>query len=243
MFTVIGSSLYFKTITAFPKFAFNLKIRVGLGKLVGSTFEEYQYFYDFISVKVNRSLIPSGERAAYDDSFSTYFWKHGQAGIFDISTPILPTKWYNKQEKFEYEFIVVDNPNFHKIYDNLMILSNNAEPDSFEFEVIGDVYDVIRNSTSDTLSTDTSQSTTLSTDVIKSYQKAKNIKTLGRMRGNMHYKEDVWDVEIKPFKFKQGSTIKEARIRDKYCRIKVRYSGEKLAIITALQTLYTQSYA
>ena len=36
---------------------------------------------------------------------------------------------------------------------------------------------------------------------------------------------------------------KETRIRDKYCKIKVRYSGEDLAIITALKTIYTASYA
>ena len=36
---------------------------------------------------------------------------------------------------------------------------------------------------------------------------------------------------------------KEARIRDKYCKIKVRYKGDKLAIITALNTLYSDSYA
>ena len=36
---------------------------------------------------------------------------------------------------------------------------------------------------------------------------------------------------------------KETRIRDKYCKIKVRYSGKDLAIITALKTIYTVSYA
>ena len=32
---------------------------------------------------------------------------------------------------------------------------------------------------------------------------------------------------------------KEARLRDKYIKIRVRYTGEELAIITALKTLYT----
>jgi hypothetical protein len=36
---------------------------------------------------------------------------------------------------------------------------------------------------------------------------------------------------------------KEARLRDKYIKIRVRYTGEELAIITALKTLYTISYA
>jgi hypothetical protein len=36
---------------------------------------------------------------------------------------------------------------------------------------------------------------------------------------------------------------KEAKIRDKYCKIRIRYSGEKLAIISAIITTFTISYA
>jgi len=243
-FKIQNSELHFKGgLSSFPKYAFNLKIRVGLGNLDGLIFTELQSFYDFVSVKVDRTKIAVENRIAYDEEFSTYFWKHGQAGIFDISTPILPSKWYDKQEVFEYEFIVVDNPNFQKIYDNLVILSNNAEPNSFEFEVVGDGYDISKSSLLNSTNIDNSQITLLTSNNITTYQKAKDIKQFGRMRGNMHYKEDMWDIEIKPHRFTSDGKTKEARIRDKYCKIRVRYSGEKLAIITALQTIYTQSYA
>jgi hypothetical protein len=36
--------------------------------------------------------------------------------------------------------------------------------------------------------------------------------------------------------------MRSARIRDKYAKIRVKYSGEKLAIIVALQTMFTLSY-
>jgi hypothetical protein len=36
---------------------------------------------------------------------------------------------------------------------------------------------------------------------------------------------------------------KEAKMRDKYCKIKVRYSGEELAIISAILTTFNISYA
>ena len=36
---------------------------------------------------------------------------------------------------------------------------------------------------------------------------------------------------------------KEAKIRDKYCKIRIRYSGTKLAIISAVLTTFTISYA
>jgi len=72
----------------------------------------------------------------------------------------------------------------------------------------------------------------------------------------MHYLEDTWKVEIRPSRFNHMSFIKdpanittgmsfkrkETRIRDKYCRIRVTYSGTKLAVITALNTLYSDSY-
>jgi hypothetical protein len=67
--------------------------------------------------------------------------------------------------------------------------------------------------------------------------------TNGRRLGNMQYKEDFWDVEVKPVLTEYGNIIKQARIRDKYCRIRVNYSGTQLAIITSLITMYTQSYA
>jgi hypothetical protein len=36
---------------------------------------------------------------------------------------------------------------------------------------------------------------------------------------------------------------KEAKIRDKYCRIRIRYDGTKLAVISAIITTFTISYA
>ena len=76
---------------------------------------------------------------------TTDFWKHGQAGIIDIADKINPTYWYGKQHPFEFEFVVVDNPSTHKIFDNLQIISNNAEPESFHYEIVGDVYDFAKD--------------------------------------------------------------------------------------------------
>lgn len=69
------------------------------------------------------------------------FWKHGQAGIIDIKDEIQPCMWYGKQHPFEFEFVVRDTPNMHKVFDNLEIISNKAEPESFHFDVVGEVYD------------------------------------------------------------------------------------------------------
>ena len=76
---------------------------------------------------------------------TTDFWKHGQAGIIDIADKIYPTYWYGKRHPFEFEFVVADNPSAHKIFDNLQIISNNAEPESFHYEIVGDCYNFAKD--------------------------------------------------------------------------------------------------
>jgi hypothetical protein len=69
----------------------------------------------------------------------------------------------------------------------------------------------------------------------------------------MEYLEDLWDIEIRPTNFKyayldkfgqlQFKSLKQEKIRDKYIKVRVNYSGEDLTIIQGLKTLYTISYA
>ena len=313
---------------------------------------------------------------------TTDFWKHGQAGIIDITDKIYPTYWYGKRHPFEFEFIVADNPHLHKIFDNLEIISNNAEPESFHYEIIGDCYEFAKDKKnmyirqeatkelyqyngsdilfdSDYVKLDsvhrkryiiqngskieldgydkstlfplyycrkddfnniedyyhlkdgTSQSKDFSAlsgaeivkyDTLQEYRIWNHAKavdmlddTKGRLRGNMQYKEDKWYVQINPINLVQkneeewrdlngektdkipvelnqnplpsdvlggkfdvpssfekrgyvqwnweDSQNKEVKLKDKWVKIRIRYSGDKLAIITAIKTLYSASYA
>lgn len=323
-------------------------------------------------------------------NLTTDFWKHGQSGIIDIKDKIKPCYWYGKQHPFEYEFVVVDNPATHKIFENLQIVSNKAVPDSFHYEVVGESYefhedkknmyirqeatkdfyqyngsdilynrnfldlrgkqrDILRNwkptgqkvkstmfplyyarvDTFNEIEDYYKGKTAPNKDYVNlsgseivynekldefrvwTHAKAADIKDprIGRLRGNMNYQGDVWNIQINPIIFVQRNepawntakltkeTIdkvpisvgnspipndlkgfditsetpvedympqdlidlgygpedidtsdwwsgrKEARLRDKYIKIRVRYTGEELTIITALKTLYTISYA
>lgn len=299
----------------------------------------------------------------YIDELSTDFWKHGQAGIIDNQGEILPTNWYGKQHPFEFEVIVVDSPDTHKIFDNLQIIGNSAEPESFHYEIIGDSYEFakdkknmyIRQEATKELyqnngstisydqeyskliaiprplenvpntyekstifplyyyrrdnvneindyyyrqSTDTSRdfSQLAGAEIVKyktldeyriwNHAEAVNIKEKGRMRGNMWYKEDKWYVQINPLIIRQynesandwiikdgkplipielsiipddiqnvqlpidgrrvckweGYKESECKLKDKFIKIRVRYSGKNLALIYALKTLYSISY-
>jgi hypothetical protein len=107
------------------------------------------YYKQFANSDKNVSLIDAG----YFESsvalttthnlslLSTDFWKHGQGGIIDISDKIYPTYWYGKQHPFEFECMVVDDPSVHKIFTNLELVANKTKPESFHYEVVGDVYD------------------------------------------------------------------------------------------------------
>ena len=80
-----------------------------------------------------------------------------------------------------------------------------------------------------------------------------DIRKHGRIRGNMQYLEDLWNVEIRPvqitwcYKTKNGilekTKITETRHRDKYIKVKIRYSGEDLTVIQAILTTFNESYA
>ena len=234
----------------------------------------------------------------------THLWKHGQAGIYDLQGEIKPTKWYNKQEPFEIEFIVKDPPIYQKIFDNLKIISNKSKPKEFEFEIVGEGYDwykykdviqFLNDRVTDNYNLEDSYSDYLaeypnikklpfikrikynpnnplkdykwennSTDVwlvkdtllneerIHTNQLGNDIKTLGRIKGNMQYLEDFWNIEIRPINFKYAylnenvlnfTKLNQSKIRDKYLKVKIRYSGEDLTIIQAIKALFTISYA
>ena len=216
------------------------------------------------------------------------FYIHGRAGIFDelnyndsdFTNQILPTKWYDKQEPFEFEFVVNGDTGFHKIFNNLVIISNNVQPKEFEFSIIGDAYNFNKIGIFRQEEFGKSEWETAPTRIYdnKSYQvsqvlenckvswdnnqnnywltvtqNTKNIKDFGRLLGNIHYKEDSWYITLDPIKFKNkylidgseaiGSESQFTRLRDKFIKIKVKYSGEDLVIITALNTLLTISHS
>ena len=184
----------------------------------------------------------------------------------NMENQCLPTKWYDTQHPFEFEIVVNEPKGMHKIFDNLMIISNNVEPESFEVEITGDVYGFNKKDNMDTpenvfkyvniIPKDQSKdgiqksvNTRIKWDHIEnsyslvSHQDSINIKDYGRRLGNIYYNEDKWYITLKPIYYKDitGAT-RSTRIRDKYAKIRVKYSGEKLAVIVALQSLFTISY-
>lgn len=83
-------------------------------------------------------------------------------------------------------------------------------------------------------------------------QVGNDMRKYGRVKGNMMYMEDAWNLEIRPmvikYAYMSGSTLsftneKETRIRDKYLKVRVKYTGNDLAIIQGIKTTFTISYS
>lgn len=267
--------------------------------------------YEVIGIVVNYDNLNTTEKEEYETIMENGFYVHGRAGIFDEidyfdedrENNILPTKWYGKQEPFEFEFVVNNAVGAHKIFNDLVIISNKVQPTDIEFEIVGDVYHFnkagifwsketgdpnkewsdkynpaliyVETGTRETwagpIKVKTSQNfdnnvsirwdPILNQYMIDINQECKNIKEWGRLKGNIQYKEDAWYLNIEPIKFykktkeipETGSIdnvpevvkedINSTRIRDKWLKIRVKYSGKDLAVITALKTMMTLSYS
>lgn len=204
------------------------------------------------------------DEKAYSELLGNGFYVHGRAGIFDEidyedddpDNQIKPTKWYNKQEPFEFEFVVNEPVGLHKIFDNLVIISNKVEPKSIEFEVIGDVYNFKKAGLFKTgkgfKNTKVDYDPILNQYTLITEQECRNIENpeYGRRLGNIHYKEDSWYLTIEPIKFDSEFKADEqhpprkwnsTRIRDKFAKIRIKYSGDSQVVITAIKNLYSLS--
>ena len=245
------------------------------------------------------------KRKLYEKTLVSKIYTHGFAGNhkelnYLDSNPdnqLKPTYWYDKQEPFEFEFVVNTPTGIQKIFNNLSIISNNAEPQSLEISLIGDSYNFnkaniyksehfvepkfkdgvfdenqynIDKQDLEFNNTEYSQDfvnmngiqyeTSIDFDPILNqyYLKVKddcrNIKDsrYGRRLGNIEYKEDKWNLTLTPIYYKQKelkngeiaeSKINSTRIRDKWIKVRIKYTGEKLVVISAILTLMTLSFA
>lgn len=211
---------------------------------------------------VDKDLVQ--DATLYDNLLQNGFYVHGRAGIFDEidytdndpDNQIKPTHWYNKQEPFEFEFVVNEDVGLHKIFENLVIISNRVKPESLEFEITGDVYSMFKGpngiydrslkGTENQFKNAISKYDTIQNrHTIVVHQDCKDIEQFKRRLGNIHYKEDSWYITIDPLIVKDAPVTKRstARIRDKYLRVRVKYSGEDLAIITAIKNIYNLTHS
>lgn len=216
----------------------------------------------------DKDSLKNSDKNMYDRMFINGVYVHGRAGIFDeidytddsLDNQILPTKWYDKQEPFEFEFIVNNPIGMHKVFENLTIISNNVAPESIQFEIEGDSYSMwktldnnVNPAYNKSLKKGQYQNNTIFKNasvkwdtILNQYsilmtQECKSIEKFGRRLGNMHYKEDAWYITINPLLLNKNGKTVSTKLRDKYLKVRVRYSGEDLAVITAIKSVVNLS--
>ena len=217
--------------------------------------------YSVIGIVINPEKYNGSEeeriilQKEYNKLICNWFYVHGKAGIFDEidytdedkTNQILPTMWYEKQEPFEFEFVVNEPLGLHKIFNNLVIISNNVAPSEIEYEIVGDVYDfkkLIRNGEDvEFKNTKVEYDYRLNQYLLVTNQKCKDIHEHGRLKGNIQYKEDSWNLVIDPIIKKKNGKSESARLRDKWVKIKIKYKGDNLVLVSAINTIITLSYA
>jgi hypothetical protein len=167
-----------------------------------------------IVIIADESKLEDSRKEQYDKLLINGFYIHGRAGIFDemdytddvLNNQITPTKWYDKQEPFEFEFVINNPVGIHKIFDSLTIISNNVAPNSIEYTIEGDTYSLFKNndlfdnnikrqlykSGTGFKNARLEYDTILNQYNLKIVQDCKNIADprYGRRLGNIHYKED-----------------------------------------------------
>lgn len=123
------------------------------------------------------------------------FFVHGQAGIFDDveGLEIKPCYWYDRQYPFEFEYVCNDQVGMHKIFNNLVIISNNVAPEEIEYIIDGDVYGLVGTPLKDRDLDNAEIIASLdyqNKKAIKVEQDCKDVRKVGRRLGNTQYIED-----------------------------------------------------
>lgn len=318
---------------------------------------DFSTFYSWIpsyAVNIDSTMYSFEYRKTKNDNefwkHDNHLWKHGNTK----DEYVKPTTWYGETHPFEFEFVVNDYIYVQKIFQNLKMIANDAEPESFHFTISGDnysfnkdkknmyyrqeatrelmkqqgseieydekysntelqkqnksfvfpeyykkekpeyyMYEIYKQLTSDGKNYDNLSGTEVTHNKstgqynISIHIKNTPIDKENRIRGNSQYKENQWDIQIPSIVFNEknekewekppivlpestdqydikstnieklpeGYTVenidtidtwserKEAKIRDKYIKIKIRYSGKQLATIYSILTIYQISIA
>lgn len=78
----------------------------------------------------------------------------------------------------------------HKIFNNLVIISNNVKPEEFEYIIDGDAYSFDKNSILGNNAEIIKSPDYPNKTAIKITQKCRDIRNDGRRLGNTQYRED-----------------------------------------------------
>lgn len=115
---------------------------------LGQYLNKYKYYDVVLSIKSksknylqNIRIIGLHSSLASIENSQFYFYSHGANNQFDYQEQLKPTYWYDKIHPFEFEYIVNEKLNTHKIFDNITIIGNKSLPQSYHYTITGDCFE------------------------------------------------------------------------------------------------------
>lgn len=209
------------------------------------------------------------------EPFEFEFIVNDNAGLHKIfnNLDIISNKVF--PEEIEYE-IIGDCFNFEDLKDiSYKVQSKRFDPTAEKYT--GAIIKFTQESKTDqSLNTEFYINPDLNNQItFRKIMKVKDYNKVGRLKGNTQYKEDIFDIQLAPIKYKKylydegvlvwklrerdsnnqpiGNLLrvtnedlipsKEIRPKDKFIKIRIKYRGDKLALVTSLRTFYNISYS
>lgn len=134
-----ASYVYYKKDVSLRDYARNLgrymKINAGYYEQVLAFASE-----DCVNGYPTEVVDPDGNRTLeWTYPLATDFWKHGNAGIIDISEKLKPAYWYEKQHPLEIEVLTAIGTDVS--FSGMTIVSNETQPESFHYTINAQPYE------------------------------------------------------------------------------------------------------
>ena len=163
--------------------------------------------------------------------------------------------FHGKQFTAEVEFVVNKDSSVEKILTNLQILSNKIKPKSITYTITSDVNNaalrqnnvVYKNEDGsefvpgEDYTKNTSNLIVEHTDIIKIREDAKDMN-IGIFQENAYYKDGKYFIQVGKTDSFSRFNASTKRIRDKYFKIKIKYSGEEYVYLYYVLSMFTSNY-
>jgi len=213
-----------------------------------------RFFASDLSLYYNEVLGKWISRLSFSPKFQIHI--HDDNMVFDLNVTESKAWETNKasnycnfmgeQHKFEIEVVMHEAPSSEKILTNLIMLSNKVKPDEIKYTITGDFSDAVLRDTivnyyneegnidyTGNTSATNSKPEVSYTEKILTRMDSPDM-SIGIFSENAYYKDGKYFIQVgKSNSFSRFSSTSK-RIRDKYFKIRITYTGEDYTYIYAM---------
>jgi hypothetical protein len=201
----------------------------------------YEFFANFGNVQFTEILNTWESRTTFANKFQFKHSGHNYTlNVNENDTKgwrdLIDTNHCNfrgNQCPFILEFIINSDASVEKILTNLQLISNKVKPESITYTTTKDISDAtLRQNDIGNL-----DDVIVYTDLIKTREDNASFN-LGIFSSNAYYKDGKYFIQVGKSESFSRFDKSTRRIRDKYFRVRIEYSGEDYTYIYSVLSLY-----